>query len=199
MPLLTKQYRFAQITPQEMWSRITTSSNLFLPSSLKKVSFNHYRESTGTHFGFQIHQPWAALPAGDWKVLGEQVEWLPAEKVTYRLNVASENGKIYSGILTIAFAKIDVDTQVTLIVDGVREVELAPYSDDLIATLIRSLIRESWTNLEQLLDFEDAASPDENRDHFQHMNPLAVAVGIFSAGMALGLWLWRRKHKDRAA
>lgn len=199
MSQLSDRHLFTAITPEILWSKIDQQHGLLLPRVLQQSAFGHYYESTGEHFGFHMQTPWDALPAGEWKVLVDVKEQVPAEKVTYQVNVSLGQTQLYSGDLTVYLAAVENDTAITISVDGKPESGLAAYSDDLIETILRSLIRESWDAVHRLLNEDSDAGANTHGEGDQlvnHMDPLALAAGVFSAGMALGLWLWRRKRKD---
>lgn len=197
MPLISKKNRFTDISPQTLLSTVTKSSGLFLPSSLRKAAFNHYRDSAGERFGFSLQPPWEALPSGEWKVhiVKEKSE---TDKRHFQIEVSSLAGKLFSAALHISINMVDEDSEITINIDGKHEAGLDGYSDELVETIIRSMIRESFTQIEQLLasDGESSIADEAEQDTVHHIAPLAVAAGVFSAGMALGLWFWRRKKKD---
>ena len=195
---ISKHHRFANITPQDLRSKFPNHSTIFLPPSIKDRSSNHYWESTGNLFGFELTPPWEALPAGVWKVtLKAEASSIPKVSA-YNIDVTSGQEKIYTGDLKIKLSTIESDTTDTIMdvtVEGKRELVLESYSDDLIETIIRSLIRESCEYLEQTILNQAPEPLSEEDQNLDHMAPLAVAAGVFSAGMALGVWFWRRKRK----
>ena len=198
MPHISKKNRFADIDPQTLLSKVSNDSKVFLPHSLKQSAFNHHHESSGEMYGFSLQPPWEALPKGDWKVSIVQEKAAPNEKI-YQISASSITNKLYSSKLNVTVDAIGSDTEITIDVDGQREVGLADFSDDLIETIIRSLIRESFTEIEALVgSAENSSLIEDDEVDLVHVAPLAIAAGLFSAGMALGLWFWRRKRKDDA-
>ena len=200
MHLISKNHRFTNHTAQELMLRVTKPSRLFLPRSLQKSAFNHHHDSSGKMFGFGLQSPWEALPHGEWKVSVVNVDGSPSETI-YQIEVSSIAGKLYSGTLKISVTAVEQDSMISVSVDGKREVGLADYSDELVGAIIRSLIRESFTEIEQLMATDHDAHSAEEDDAEQdpmHIAPLAVAAGVFSAGMALGLLFWRRNRRNKS-
>lgn len=207
MSSVSDTYHIYNITPTQLWEQLEAKPSLLLPASIEKKSFGHYNEITGKRHGFQFEPMWQLLPSGPWSVLVELTDKKPAERVDYKITVDRESGILYTGKLMINLADLpaSVDeeggTSVTVQLDGKRKSELDEFSDELIETILHSLIREGWetthlqiTGKTQSNELVNAYEAEED-----HMAPLAVAAGVFSAGMALSLWMWRRKKRKQSA
>ena len=179
----------------ELWERFGDSPALFLPASIEKFSFGHYHEITGKRVGFQLSPRWKMLPDGPWSVLFEATERKPSEKVSFKVTIDREKGLLFKGKLTLSLSGKDQGTNILVEVEGNKEGGLADVNDEFIETIMRSIIRESVQELNQLPNGGTALAPASisSEDGVDHMAPLAVAAGVFSAGMALSLWFWRRK------
>ncbi len=207
MSSVSDTYKIYNLTPDQVWEQLEADPGLLLPASIDKKSFGHYNEITGKRHGFQFNPTWLLLPTGPWNILVEIVDRKPAEKVTYKITADREAGILYSGKLTIDFLTLPAQadkpggTQVDIQLTGERKAELEEFSDELVETILHSLIREGWETAYLQVTGEPhnhglVATQEPVADH---MAPLAVAAGVFSAGMALSLWMWRRKkHKQSA-
>ena len=204
-------YEIQNLSPSELRERIEQRPNLFLPPSIDKYSFGHYQEITGKRHGFQINPRWQAMPNGPWSVLleatekPENPEKLEERQVTYKLTVDRERGLLFTGFIIFTLTSISADNEnganLHIQVEGSREAELAEYTDEIVITVLRSLMREGAETLNLQLNGNEKAEmlvPVAETDE-DHMAPLAVAAGVFSAGMALSLWLWRRKKRKQSA
>lgn len=199
MSQLSDRHLFSDIKPNDLWAKIEQHHGLILPHILQQSAFGHYRESTGDHFGFQMQTPWDALPTGEWRVQVNKTDPILAEKAAYHVDVSVGSVELYCGDLTVEFAPAENGTVVTLTIEGEKKSGLDSYSNELVETILRSLIREGWEAADQMLARKpfNADGHDEGEQLRNHMDPLALAAGVFSAGMAVGLWLWRRKRKDQ--
>lgn len=201
MSLVIDNYQINNVSPTELWEQFEGHPNLFLPASIEKYSFGHYHEITGKRHGFQMNPRWKALPSGPWSVLLETTKRKPAEKITYKISIDREKGLLYTGLLSITFSAVENGTNLLIKVDGQREVELAEHTDEIVETVLRSLTREGVESVNASMSGEASHAmlvPTYEIDE-DHMAPLAVAAGVFSAGMALSLWLWRRKKRRQSA
>jgi len=202
MAIISHQYLLENQTPSAVWSRLSQAQRPFLPLSFNNASFNHVQAIDGGQFGFELAPPWELFPADDWRVSVQQTMQQPVEKVAYSVEIAlsdkKRDEKLYSADLEIMLKPADGGTQIEITIDGRREAGLAPYSDDLVETIIRSQIREGWQDLDRLFANGEESDPAQTEPEYEpdHTAPLAIAAGVFSAGMALGLWLWRRKRKN---
>ena len=196
------QHQFYHITPQEVWERASQLQGVILPETLRKHSSNHYLEIGQNIYGFYLLSPWGALPKGMWDVKVKPSEADPAKQANYAVEVTSNRKPVFSGQLTIqleAAGEKNEDTLVKMIVDGERGDVLLNQSDELVETLVRGLLREGWTEIDYLITNDESLRSSQNSGDEGHMAPLAIAAGVFSAGMALGLWFWRRRKRSDTA
>ncbi len=206
MSSVSDTYQIYNINPTQLWERLEAKPSLLLPASIEKQSFGHYNEITGKRHGFQFEPMWQLLPAGPWNVLVELTDKVPAERVDYKITVDQESGLLYSGKLSINLSELPADgeedwgTNVHVHLDGKRQAGLAEFSDELVGTILHSLVREGWETTHQQITGQtpNSALVTAYEDDEDHMAPLAVAAGVFSAGMALSLWMWRRKKRKQS-
>ena len=203
MSLISAHYQLNNYSPDSLWSWLENQSRLIVPPSIEAISFDFYHEITGSRYGFRFLPPWEVLPQGSWYVLIERLELKPASHAKYRLTIDREEGMLYAGDLDIHLHEKDGGTEIEMRLDGTRKEGLASFSDDFIGSILRQLIRESWESVHEQLQANKGDSPlldsdSLEREEEDHMAPLAVAAGVFSAGMALSLWMWRRKRRDHS-
>lgn len=196
MSLVSDSYPIYNHSPQTLWDWLHAQPSLLLPQSINQNSFNHYYEISGTRFGFQLNPPWQLMPDGPWSVLIENLEQVPAERMHYKITIDREEGYLYKGELAVQLKDEEGHTNVQMEVSGERMAGLSGVTDEFVETILRSLMRESRELIEAKLDNRELPLiTHANLDDEDHIAPLAVAAGVFSAGMALSLWLWRRKKR----
>lgn len=199
MNRIVDQHQFNNTTPQEVWNKATKLQGMILPQTLSKHSSNHYYELGQNIYGFYLISPWGALPKGLWDVKVKPVDVEPAMQAVYTIDVTSNRKPVFAGQFTIQLQPAgdrNEDTLVKMIVDGERGDVLANHSDELVETLVRGLLREGWAEMSYLITDNESLRPSAHGEEDGHMPPLAIAAGVFSAGMALGLWFWRRRKRS---
>lgn len=202
MSIISVRYQLDSITPDSLWSWLENRPGLILPASIEAISFDFYYEITGARYGFRFLPPWEVLPKGPWYVLVERIEHKPTQ-AKYKLKIDRAEGLLYSGELAIGLSQNQTATEIEIRLNGGREAGLADFSDEFMETILRSLIREGWEDIVAQVQKDQnmpavvaAGVAEADEEEADHMAPLAVAAGVFSAGMALSLWMWRRKRRD---
>ncbi|MEM9773994.1 MAG: hypothetical protein AAF902_05405 [Chloroflexota bacterium] len=202
MKQIVDQHQFSNITPQEVWNKASQLQGLILPETLRRHSSNHYFEIGQNIYGFHLLSPWGALPKGMWDVKVKPIESEPFKQVVYSVDVKSNRKEVFSGHLTIELQPADPDgssTMIEALLSGEKGEVLANQSDEIVQTLAKGLLREGWAEMAYIITNNDSDRQSHSNDEDGHMAPLAIAAGVFSAGMALGLWFWRRRKRSETA
>ncbi|MEM8859105.1 MAG: hypothetical protein AAGD96_12335 [Chloroflexota bacterium] len=195
MNQISDHHQFNNFTPQTIWNQVSQLDKLILPTTIRQHSSNHYVEIGKNRYGFQLKNPWGVLPQGEWSVIVSSESDQANKSASYDIAVSNGAVAIYSGHLHLDLSlDTEQDTICHLILDGEKGAGLVNQSDELVETFIRGLIREGWDEIDRILMGGTDPLLDQ-QDDLNHMAPLAVAAGVFSAGMALGLWFWRRKKQ----